>query len=363
MRVFGRILIWGHGMEYPLYFCWVAYSSCTDFFEFGVPICIIKKLMNLKIMANMMKIKFVLMGAMAYLLFACGAKKTEVKDGPATGSIQIAVDESFQRIIEAEKTAFEDNYHFAKLNLQFKPENEAIADLLNDKVRAAVVTRELTDSEKEVFTREKISYRSFKFAADGIALLVHPSNQDTLIGLDQLKDLLAGQKTSWKSIGSSRAGDVELVVDKANSSNIKFLVDLFGLKNSGLAVSAAGSNKDVIAYVKSHPNAMGIIGSNWISDGDNPTSLGFIRSVNVMSVAKESSLARSEFYQPFGYNLALKKYPLRREVKIILKESYQGLGTGFVNYVSGDMGQLIVLKSGLIPLTRPITIRQYQISQ
>lgn len=350
-------------MKRQLFFYWVPYLFFTGYLEFGGPICIIKKRMNLKIMPNMMKSKFIFICAMSSLMFACGSKNAEVKDGPATGSIQIAVDESFQRIVEAEKTAFQDNYHFAKLNLQFKPENEAIADLLNDKVRAAVVTRELTDSEKEVFTREKISYRSFKFAADGIALLVHPSNKDTLIGLDQLKALIAGQQKSWKSIGSSRAGDVELVVDKANSSNIKFLVDLFGLKNSGLAVSAAGSNKDVIEYVKSHPNAMGIIGSNWISDGDNPTSLGFIRSVNVMSVAKESTLPRSEFHQPFGYNLALKKYPLRREVKVILKESYQGLGTGFVNYVCGDMGQLIVLKSGLIPLTRPITIRQYQISQ
>ncbi|MEY2898440.1 MAG: hypothetical protein RL138_493, partial [Bacteroidota bacterium] len=290
-------------------------------------------------------------------------KKNEVKDGPTTGTISLGVDESFQRVVEAEKVAFRDNYHFANINLQFKPENEAIADLLNDKVRGVVVTRELTDAEKAVFTREKITYRSFKFAADGIALLVHPSNKDTLIGLDQLKALLSGQQKSWKSIGSSRGGDVELVVDKANSSNIKFLVDLFGLGNKGLSVSAAGSNKEVIEYVKSHPNAMGIIGSNWISDGDNPTSLGFIRSVNVMSVAKESSLPKAEFYQPFGYNLALKKYPLRREVKIILKESYLGLGTGFVNYVCGDMGQLIVLKSGLIPLTRPITIRQYQISQ
>jgi hypothetical protein len=34
-----------------------------------------------------------------------------------------------------------------------------------------------------------------------------------------------------------------------------------------------------------------------------------------------------------------------------------------LNYVSGDLGQLIVLKAGLIPLTRPITIRTYQISQ
>ncbi|MHA8076179.1 PstS family phosphate ABC transporter substrate-binding protein [Aquirufa sp. TARAVU-A1A] len=299
----------------------------------------------------------------AIVMMGCGTKKNEVKDGPTTGTISLGVDESFQRVVEAEKVAFRDNYHFANINLQFKPENEAIADLLNDKVRGVVVTRELTDAEKAVFTREKITYRSFKFAADGIALLVHPSNKDTLIGLDQLKALLSGQQKSWKSIGSSRGGDVELVVDKANSSNIKFLVDLFGLGNKGLSVSAAGSNKEVIEYVKSHPNAMGIIGSNWISDGDNPTSLGFIRSVNVMSVAKESSLPKAEFYQPFGYNLALKKYPLRREVKIILKESYLGLGTGFVNYVCGDMGQLIVLKSGLIPLTRPITIRQYQISQ
>ena len=68
------------------------------------------------------------------------------------------------------------------------------------------------------------------------------------------------------------------------------------------------------------------------------------------------------YYQPFGYNLALKKYPLRREIKYIIKEAHQGLGTGFLNYVSGDLGQLIVLKAGLIPLTRPITIRTYQIN-
>jgi phosphate transport system substrate-binding protein len=261
--------------------------------------------MNPKIMVNM-KINFLACLFATVVVMSCSTKKGEVKDGPTTGTITLGVDESFQRVVEAEKVAFRDNYHFANINLHFKPENEAIADLLNDKVRGAVVTRELTDAEKEVFTREKITYRSFKFAADGIALLVHSSNKDTLIGLDQLKALLSGQQKSWKSIGSSRSGEVELVVDKANSSNIKFLVDLFGLGNSGLAVSAAGSNKDVIEYVKSHPNAMGIIGSNWISDGDNPTSLGFIRSVNVMSVAKESNLPKTEFYQPFGYNLALK---------------------------------------------------------
>jgi phosphate transport system substrate-binding protein len=299
-----------------------------------------------------MKIKVLLLASLVAGLTSCGGSQKEApKDGPATGSISIGVDESFQPLVTAEKAAFEENYHFAKLNLVFKPENESIADLLNDKVRSVVVSRELTDSEKEIFSREKITYRSFKFAADGIALIVNKANTDTLITLDQLKSLLNGS--------SKKASSLELVVDKANSSNIKFLVDRFGLGNSGLAVAAAGSNKAVVEYVQSHKNAVGIIGSNWISDGDNPTSLGFIRSVHVMSVSENGK----DYFQPFGYNLALKKYPLRREIKMILKESHTGLGTGFVNYVCGDMGQLIVLKAGLIPLTRPITIRQYQISQ
>jgi phosphate transport system substrate-binding protein len=313
-------------------------------------------------MRNYFILGFLSLGLSSCFLFS---SKEAPKDGPAQGEIAIAVDESFQPLVQAEKTAFENNYHFAKLNIRYTPENEAVADLLNEKVRSIVVSRELTAKEKEIFTREKISYRSFRFAADGVALLTNQANQDTLITLAALKGLLDGSLRDWASIGAKKMkGEVVLVVDKANSSNIKFLIDRLGIAGSkSLRVFAAGSNPKVIEYVKLHPNAIGIIGSNWISDGDNPTSLGFIRSVHVMSVAEKDGLDKSKYIQPFGYNLALKTYPLRREIKIILKESHLGLGTGFVNYVCGEMGQLIVLKAGLIPLTRPITIRTYQINQ
>ncbi|CAM3806101.1 PstS family phosphate ABC transporter substrate-binding protein [Aquirufa aurantiipilula] len=321
---------------------------------------------KIQIMA-IMKIKYVGLSLLllASIISCSKSKDSKFSDGPAQGEISVAVDESFQPLLLAEKSAFENNYHFAKINFDFHAENEAIADLLNEKVRAVVVTRDLTEKEKEIFTREKVTYRSYNFAADGLALLVHPQNVDTLLSLPSLKSLLTGKNTTWESLGAkSLRGEVALVVDKANSSNIKFLVDKFGLDiNKPLPIFAAGSNKAVIEYVKTHKNALGLIGSNWISDGDNPTSLGFIRSVHVMSVSEKDSQSATDFYQPFGYNLALKKYPLRRDVKIILKESHMGLGTGFVNYVCGDMGQLVVLKAGLIPLTRPITIRQYQISQ
>ena len=161
-------------------------------------------------------------------LFSCSlfTKKDQIKDGPAQGEISIAVDESFQLLLESEKTAFENNYHFAHIILKFTPENEAVADLLNEKVRSIVISRELTTIEKKIFTREKITYRSFPFAADGIALLTNKQNTDTLISLPLLKDLLLGKISNWNKMGAhSVSGEILVVVDQANSSNIKFLID------------------------------------------------------------------------------------------------------------------------------------------
>ena len=48
------------------------------------------------------------------IIFSCSlfSKKEDAKDGPAQGEITIAVDESFQPLLKAEKAAFENNYHF-----------------------------------------------------------------------------------------------------------------------------------------------------------------------------------------------------------------------------------------------------------
>ena len=302
-------------------------------------------------MMRMKNIKNSFLVLLGLCLFQCSSDKKEGPTDSATiGEITLGVDESFEPLMKAEKTAFEEQYHYAKIKYKFSPENEVIADMLNDKIRGVVVSRDLTPSEKEIFTREAITYRSFNIAADGIALLANKTNSDTLITLVDLRELIVGTSTKYT-----------LFVDKANSSNLKFLLDKLKISSAEkLRVVAAGSNPEVINQVKNNPNSIGIVGSNWISDGDNPTSLGFIRSIHVMSVAEGKGMP---YTQPFGYNLALKKYPLRREIKYIIKEAHQGLGTGFLNYVSGDLGQLIVLKAGLIPLTRPITIRTYQISQ
>ncbi|MBB6005593.1 PstS family phosphate ABC transporter substrate-binding protein [Arcicella rosea] len=297
------------------------------------------------------------------ILFSCGkstGKDGKELDGPAKGEITVAVDESFRPILEAEKMAFQETFPYTKINLVFKPEGEAVAMLLNDKARVAVITRELNEKEKTVYTDEKITYRSFKFAGDALALITNKVNRDSMITVKELEGIMKGEKKKWSEIGKGGSNeDIVLVFDGTSSSNLTFLVEKFGIdKKDKVSFFAAKSNEEVIEYVKSHKNAMGVIGTNWISDGDDPASLGFIREINVMSVAEKASTNPEEYYQPFGYNLALKRYPLIRQIKLILKEPYMGLGTGFINYMCLEQGQLIVLKGGLLPLTKPLQIRQ-----
>jgi hypothetical protein len=44
---------------------------------------------------------------------------------------------------------------------------------------------------------------------------------------------------------------------------------------------------------------------------------------------------------------------LARDLYIINCQGYSGLGMGFASFVAGDIGQRIILKSGLLPIRTP----------
>jgi phosphate transport system substrate-binding protein len=115
---------------------------------------------------------------------------------------------------------------------------------------------------------------------------------------------------------------------------------------------ALNSNSAVLDYISKEKNCIGIIGVNWISDKDDTTHLQFQKSFKVMEIES----AKEEYYKPYQAYIAQKYYPLWREVYIISKEAYTGLGTGLTAFIASERGQRIVLKYGLVPATMPIRL-------
>lgn len=314
--------------------------------------------------ANLHMLKTVVPLVGALLLAGCGGgegsgKMQEYTDTPTSGSIRISVDETFEPILKSHVDTFQKLYTGARVEALYRPEQEAMRALLADSVRLAVLSRELTQQERTLFDQQKMLPRTTRIGVDGVAIVVHPSNPDSLLTLAQLRGIFTGQQQQWAQLNSkNKLGAITVVFDNNNSSTARFVQDSV---TRGAALTkqafASKSNPALLDYVATHPNAIGVIGVNWISDRDDAAVQKFLKRVRVVGVsAKDNPTSPDDYVQPYQAYLAQKTYPLRRELYIISREARAGLGTGFASFVAGQKGQLIMLKSGLMPATGQVRL-------
>ncbi|MCZ2355297.1 MAG: substrate-binding domain-containing protein [Bacteroidia bacterium] len=290
-----------------------------------------------------------------FLLISCesGNNGTSETDTPTTGKIRIAVDESFKPVLDTQISTFEALYKYAKIEPIYTNESDAISKLMEDSVRLIVIPRTLTPEEQQPLDKIQLRPRNTKIAYDAVCFIVHPSQKDSTIDVDDVKDILTGKKTNWAEINPKHLkAPIQVVFDHRNSSIVRYLIDslLHGEKITPKA-SAVSSTQEVINYIAAHPNSLGCIGLAWISDGEDSTSNQFLSKIKVLSVGR-----KPDFYEPFQYYLLNAQYPFRRSVYIVSREARTGLGTGFASFVAGEKGQRIILKADLLPATMPIRL-------
>jgi phosphate transport system substrate-binding protein len=297
---------------------------------------------------------------MILLLVSCnsGGSK-QMAESPTRGNIKITADESFQPIIESEVYAFTHLYNNATIKAQYKPEYDVINDFMNDSVKVIVTSKKLTDYQIQTLRDTLIIARTTTYAYDALALVTNKENKDTLLKYSNIKDIFLGKAKSWKDINpNSRLGDIRVIFDNNKSGNIRYFKELFGIKDSLSGnFFAVNNNPEVINFVSRNPDAIGIISVNYISDRKDSLTMSFIKKINVIAVTQEFSNDGS-YYRPQQGFIYDKSYPFVREVYLINRETFAGLGSGFVNWACAEQGQRIVLKSGLVPATMPIRLVQ-----
>ena len=299
----------------------------------------------------------------AILLLALSACRSKSKDGPtdtfSTGVISIAADESFAPIIQEEIDVFEHLHPLAGIVPRYTTEVEAINLLLQDSVRLAIATRTLTEEEMASFHSRKFFPEEIKIAVDGLALIVNLSNPDSLLSVRDFRRILTGEVKQWKDIyPNSRLKDIQVVFDNKNSSTVRFAIDSIckGKPLTTVNVNAVQNNEQVIDYVANTPNAIGVIGVNWLGNKKDSTNLSFREEVRVMSVSAEDVATRSNSYKPYQAYLFYGNYPLARPIYVLLNDPRGALPWGFSSFLSSDKGQRVILKAGLVPATQPVRV-------
>ena len=117
------------------------------------------------------------------------------------------------------------------------------------------------------------------------------------------------------------------------------------------------SNEEVVNYIQNNKNGLGIISVNWISDSQDTISNKFLQKIVVAGISEDGDdEGLGPFLKPYQGYIAEGSYPFIREVYVICRESFAGLGTGFASFVAGDQGQRIIRRSGLVPAQMPIRL-------
>lgn len=274
-------------------------------------------------------------------LSSCGGAPTKEDKTILTGTIKVMVDESLAPIMHEQLEVFQHSYPNADIELVVKPENQVVNDLINDSAEVAVLTRLLRDNELQFFEVRGFKPRVAQFATDAIALITAVGG-DTTFTVDEIVNVMRGEGTK------------SLVFDNANSGTLRFLKDLAGVETlPAEGMYALQTNSEVIAYVHDHPGTIGVLGVNWLfkPDTESKKYLSGIRTLKVKGL--EGSPGGDDYYLPSQSNMAERLYPLIRPVYLINAEPRYGLGMGFSAFLSGDRGQRIILKSGLMPDSLP----------
>lgn len=297
-----------------------------------------------------------------FLTMSLSACRQKPKDGRTdtytSGVVTIAADESFQPIVQEEVDVFEGLYQQASIVPRYVTEVEAVNLLLKDSVRLAITSRRLTKEEIESFHSRKFFPQEIKLATDGVALIVNRENKDTLISVQAIRQILTGEVKHWKELyPSTQLKEICLVFDNKNSSTVRFAIDSI-CRGKALSeqVKALKTNQEVINYVAQTPNAIGVVGVNWLSNRKDSTGLSFHREVRVLSVSESDIPTPANSYKPYQAYLFYGNYPLARNLYVLLNDPRNGLSWGFSSFLTSDRGQRIILKSGLVPATQPVRV-------
>lgn len=316
---------------------------------------------------NKLSIKIVVLFLSSLFFFSCGKKDRGGRtDTRTSGEISFYADESFSPIIEELKKQFEFQFPNAKLNPIYSNENEGFKQIKDLKTCLFFTSRALKPSEVAYLKSKRQLPEVSPIAYDGLALIVNSSNNDTCMTVKDVKRILSGEVTNWNQIvKGSKRGEIEVVFDNKESATLHYVVDslLDGKPINSPNIVASKTSKEVVDYVDQTPNAIGVIGSNWLNDRRDTTNTTFKKNIHVMSISLTDEATPRNSWKPYQAYLLDGRYPFVRTIYAILVDPQRALPYSFANYVTNPKGQLIVFKSGLLPFRGDIIIKDVKVKK
>jgi len=296
------------------------------------------------------------------LFLACGNKpKNSLTYDYDKAAAIFTADESFYPILDEELEVFMATAALDSIRPEYTDQEEAIKKLMNNETWLAFTARSLSPREIQNLKDRQFMPRIMPIAYDGLAIIVNNANPDSCISVKDFKRILSGEANKWSDIyPGSKLGEIDVVFDNPKSSTVTWCVDslLGGKPINSKNIGAVKKSAEVVDWVEKHENAIGIIGSNWLNDKRDTTNVTFKKNITVMRVSRLDSATVRNSWQPYQYYIYNGNYPLIRTIYALLNEPRNGVPSAFAHMCRLPKGQMIILRSGLLPIQANMNVRE-----
>lgn len=263
---------------------------------------------------------------------AVSCKKEDKSPSYHKGDLTILTDGSFKSVTEALAEGYMINYPETHIKIETKKEDLGFLDLLNDKARIAVMSRDLTPEEKKAYEEQvDLKFLPAKFAADAVVFVVPKDSPKQSISMDEIR---SGLESDAKNF----------IFDGTNSSNLNFVAQKLKKQPKDLKFSIIPGNQNIIEELEKHTDKIGVIGLNTFSRPYDKTSEKLRGMVKVLPVENNGKL-----YTVDNASLREMTYPFTRVLYFLTNEGNFNIANGFIRYSCTQLGQMIVAKEGLQP--------------
>ena len=284
-----------------------------------------------------------------------GCLKYEKKaNSHTTGTTTLVCDNTFENIMAQEIDVFEYQYPDAHILARYATQAEAFDSLMSLNTKTIVVSRDVTPKEREILKSKHPG-----------SLIVNPENPVGKLTLKEVSEILSGSSRNWNDIWPCDLGEISVIFDDKASSLVTYMRDsLLNGGELGPNVYAQGSIPAVFKAVQENKNAIGVLGVSWITSDMSSVDMSkedlaqsvlneepvegatLVDDVKVLSIYREGE-ARA--YKPYQENIFNGTYPLFRQIYMITTGASGSLAGGFYAFVTGDIGQKIIMKTGILP--------------
>lgn len=290
------------------------------------------------------------------------------KTTSTTGFCKIMCDESFRNILDQEVEVFEYTYPESHVMARFQSETDALDSLLRKKCDLIISSRDLTDKQREILKLQGRAYRSRMIAVDAVAVIVNKENDIDELSMEDLEEIMQGKVKRWGDVfpTSLKNDSIKIVFDKNGSGIMHYMLDNF-TKDGKLPdnVFAKQSSDELFKTIQQHKNAIGFLGVSWITasmdapeltieqrvtdlkeNNNDVTAISFTDRIKVMKIRGRDQISGCKPYQVYINDGS---YPLFRKVYAIDASPSGSLEHGFYSFLTGVIGQKIILQTGIMP--------------